>query len=77
MRYNDNMTTEQQIKILGIRLGLTLSDIADKAGMSKQSLSQKLKRDTFTPSELKQLAEKLGCKYQSAFILPDGDTISD
>lgn len=71
------MATSEQVKILCVKLGISLSELARKCGTSPQAFSQKLKRDGFTPSELKKVAEVVGCDYKASFILPNGDTITD
>ena len=32
---------------------------------------------SFTPDELKKIAAAAGCKFESSFILPDGDKVTD
>ena len=36
-----------------------------------------MKRECFTPADLKKVAEAAGCKYEGSFILPDGGKITD
>jgi len=36
-----------------------------------------MKRNGFTPSELKEIARVSGCKFESSFILPNGDRVTD
>ncbi len=36
-----------------------------------------MKREGFTPAELKKVAKVAGCKYESSFILPSGDKVTD
>ena len=69
------MTTEECIKILCVRLGISVSELARKCDKSPQAFSQKMKRDGFTITEMKEIAEKAGCGFASAFILPNGDRV--
>ena len=71
------MAVSEQIKILCIKLGISVSELARRSGSSPQAFSQKMKREGFTPAELKELAAVAGCKYESSFILPDGDRVTD
>lgn len=71
------MATSDQIKILCVKLGISVSELARRSDMSPQALSQKMKRDSLTPSDLKMLAASVGCKFESAFVLPDGDRVTD
>lgn len=67
------MATSEQIKILCVKLNISVSELARSCGTSPQAFIQKMKRETFTPAELKKVAETVGCKFESSFILPDGD----
>lgn len=40
---------------------ITKKEIADSLGISRQNFVNKLARDTFSPSEMAKIAEKLGC----------------
>lgn len=69
------MNVSEQIKILCVKLGISAADLARNAGKSPQSLSQKMKRESFTVPELKKLAEASGCSFVGSFILPNGEKI--
>lgn len=71
------MATSEQLKILCIKLGISVSELARRCGSSPQVFSQKMKREGFTPAELKSIAEVAGCQYESVFILPNGDRVPD
>lgn len=71
------MATSEQIKILCIKLNISVSELARRYGASPQAFSQKLKREKFTPAELKLIAQSVGCKYETSFILPDGEKVTE
>lgn len=71
------MAVSEQIKILCIKLDISVSELARRYGSSPQAFSQKMKREGFTPDELKKMAIAAGCKYETAFILPNGDKVID
>ena len=71
------MATSEQLKILCVKLGISVSELARRCGSSPQAFSQKMKRESFTPAELKDIAACAGCKYVSAFVLPNGEQVSD
>ena len=71
------MAVSEQIKILCVKLGISVSELARKCNTSPQAFSQKLKREGFTPAELKKIAESAGCAYETSFILPNGDKVTD
>lgn len=70
------MAVSEQIKILCVKLGISASELGRMAGKSPQAFSQKLKRESFTVDELKELATVAGCQYEGAFILPNGDKVT-
>ena len=71
------LSVSEQIKILCVKLNISVSELARLYGTSPQAFSQKMKREGFTPAELKKVAEAAGCKYFTSFVLPIGDTVSD
>ena len=83
MIYNEDikesgkMSVHEQVKILCVKMGISVSELARKSGTSQQAFNQKLLRGTHTPADLKKIAESIGCRYESAFLLPNGDRIVD
>jgi transcriptional regulator with XRE-family HTH domain len=71
------MATSEQIKILCVKLSISVSELARRCGTSPQAFSQKMKREGFTPAELKEIAIAAGCKYESSFILPSGERVTE
>lgn len=71
------MAVSEQIKILCVKLNISMSELARLYGTSPQAFSQKMKRECFTPADLKKVAAAAGCKYEGSFILPDGDKVTD
>lgn len=69
------MTVGEQIKILCVRCGISVSELSRRLGKTNQAFGQKIKRGTFTVDEMKEVASAVGCNYEGAFILPDGDKI--
>ena len=71
------MAVSEQIKILCVKLGISVSELARLNGTSPQAFSQKMKREGFTPGELKKIAAAANCHYEGAFILPNGEKVID
>lgn len=71
------MAVSEQLKILCVKLGISVSELSRLYGTSPQAFSQKMKREGFTPDELKEIAKVAGCKYETSFILPNGDKVID
>lgn len=50
---------------------MTLGDLAEKTGQSRQNLSNKLSRDNFTEKDLLEIASALDCTYHASFLMND------
>lgn len=69
------MTTAEQIKVLCVRMDISISELARRIGQSPQNFSAKLKRGTITDTELVKIADKLNISYEQSFTLPNGEKI--
>lgn len=69
------MTTSEQIRVLCVRTGISLSELARKINQTPQNFSAKLKRNTVTQDELNQIADVLGVKYEQYFVLSNGEQV--
>ena len=65
------LSAGEKIKIIMKRRGMTLGDLADKTGQSRQNLSNKMTRDNFAEKEIKEIAEVLNCDYEASFVMRD------
>lgn len=70
------MTTAEQIKILCVRMDISISELARRIGQSPQNFSAKLKRGTITDTELVKIANILNISYEQSFTLPNGEKIT-
>ena len=50
---------------------LSEAELARRMGISPQNLHNKMKRDNFYESELRQIAEALGLRLEISFINPE------
>lgn len=71
-----NVTVSEQLKILCVKLGISVSALGRMSGKSPQAFSQKMKRESFTVDELKQIADAAGCRYEGAFIMSSGEKVT-
>lgn len=69
------MTTSEQIRVLCVRTGISLSELARRIDQTPQNFNAKLKRNTVTQEELNQIAKVLGATYEQYFVLPNGERI--
>lgn len=70
------LTMGEKIKIILKRRNMTLAQLAEKTGQSRQNMSNKLNRDNFSEKELYEIAAALGCSYAAGFVMDDtGESI--
>mgnify|MGYP000174576198 FL=1 len=69
------MTTSEQIRVLCVRTGVSLSELARRINQTPQNFNAKLKRNTITQDELNEIANALDVTYEQYFILGNGDII--
>ena len=69
------MATSEQIRVLCVRAGISLSELARRIDQTPQNFNAKLKRNTVTQEELNQIAKVLGATYEQYFVLPNGEQI--
>ena len=69
------MAVSEQIKILCVKLNISVSELARLIEKSPQAFSQQMKRESFSVDELKKIAVATNCKYEGEFVLPNGDTV--
>ena len=65
------LSMSEKIKIVLGRRNMTLGELAEKTGQTRQNLSNKIRRDNFTEKELHKIAEALECSYFAGFTLND------
>ena len=65
------LSMSEKIKIVLGRRNMTLGELAERTGQTRQNLSNKISRDNFTEKELRKIAEALECAYFAGFTLND------
>lgn len=69
------MTTSDQIRVLCVRTGISLSELARRINQTPQNFNAKLKRNTVTQDELNQIAKALDVTYEQYFVLGNGELV--
>lgn len=69
------MTTSEQIRVLCVRTGVSLSELARRINQTPQNFNAKLKRNTITQDELSQIAKALDVTYEHYFVLGNGELV--
>ena len=65
------MAMAEKVRILLVKRKITVTDLANRLGMSQSNLSNKLSRDNFNEKELQEIAEALNCDLDIGFTLRD------
>ena len=65
----------EKIKILLIKKGMTVTNLAEKLNVTPQNLYNKFKRDNFSVKELQEIATVLEVEFEFNFVLEDGTKI--
>jgi len=61
----------EKIKVILGRRNMTMGELAERTGQTRQNLSNKISRDNFTERELRKIADALDCSYHAGFTLND------
>ena len=70
-----NISVAEKVRLIMKRNKMTMGDLADATGQTRQNLSNKMSRGNFTEKDIKVIAAALGCKVEITFTLPDGEQI--
>lgn len=70
-----SLTMGEKIKVLLNRKNMSVQDLADLLGQSRQNVNTKLKKDNFAEKDLKIIAEKLDVEFEGFFFFKDGSKI--
>lgn len=69
------MKTSDMIKELCNKKNISISELARRIGQTPQNFGKKLKSDTVTLEELKQIANMMKVTFEQPFIFLDGEQI--
>ena len=77
--YNTNggdlMRIDEQIKMLCLKSGMSMAEMARRLNKTPQAFNQKIKRGNFTIEELTDIATVSGCEFKCEFLLLNGEKI--
>lgn len=65
------LTTSEKIRIILKRRNMSVTTLAEKIDTTRQNLTNKLSRDNFTETDLKDIAQALDCSFNSSFKFND------
>ncbi len=70
-----SMSAGEKIKTIMGRQKISMGEMADKTGQSRQNLSNKMKRDDFSEGEIRKMAAVLGCTVDVRFLDENGNVV--
>lgn len=70
-----SMTAGEKIKTIMARKKVSMGEMAEQTGQSRQNLSNKMKRDDFSENEIRKMAEVLGCTVEIVFRDSEGNIV--
>lgn len=69
------MSVAEKIRIILGRQKMTMGELAEASGQSRQNLSNKMSKGNFSEADIEKLAKALGCTVKITFVLPSGEEI--
>lgn len=69
------LSIAEKVRIIMKRKNVSMTDLAEKLGMSRQNLSNKMSRDNFTEKDIREIAAALECEAVIEFRFSDGTII--
>ena len=64
------LSVSEKIKVVLKRRGMTMGQLAESTGQTRQNLSNKMTRDNFPEKELREIADALGLRLEISFVDP-------
>ena len=65
------LTMGEKIKIILGRRNMTLAQLVEQIGQSRQNMSNKMSRDNFSEKEILEIARILDCTFDASFLMND------
>ncbi len=70
-----DISVAEKLRLIMKRQNMTMGELAEASGQTRQNLSNKMTRGNFTEKDIESLASALGCRAKINFVLPDGTEI--
>ena len=68
-----SLSVSEKIKVVLKRREMTMGQLADKTGQTRQNLSNKMTRDNFPEKELREIANALDCDLEINLIMRESN----
>ena len=70
-----DISVAEKLRLIMKRQNMTMGELAEASGQTRQNLSNKMTRGNFTEKDIESLASALWCSAKIIFVLPDGTEI--
>lgn len=70
-----DLSVAEKIRLIMKRQKMTMGELAEASGQTRQNLSNKMTRGNFTEKDIAALAAALGCTVEIRFITRDGEEV--
>ena len=70
-----DLSVAEKIRLIMKRQKMTMGEMAEASGQTRQNLSNKMTRGNFTEKDIAALAAALGCTVEIRFITRDGEEV--
>ncbi len=67
-----DVSVAEKLRLIMKRQNVTMGNLAEASGQTRQNLSNKMTRGNFTEKDIETLANALDCKVKIIFTMPDG-----
>ena len=68
-------TNIEKIRMIVSKRGITYTELANRLGISRQHLNNKLHQKNLSEEDLEKIASALDCTYESHFIMNDTNEV--
>ena len=69
------MTISEQIKVLCVRCKISEAELARRLGTTPQNFNSKMKRESFTITDLEEIADAMNVEFKRYFVLDNGEEV--
>lgn len=70
-----SLTIGEKLRVVLKRKDISVQDLADMLGQSRQNINTKIKKDNFSEQDIRKIAKVLNVGFEAVFILEDGERI--
>ena len=70
-----DISVAEKVRLIMARQKITMGELAERTGQTRQNLSNKMSRNNFSESDIREIAKALGCQVEIVFINEAGEQL--